>query len=191
MPENQAPGEITELLCELQAGDRQALEKLFPLVYQELRRRAHWQLSGDNPTLSTTDLVHETYLKLLESSAAVGVNRRHFFNVAARAMRQIVVDSARRRTAAKRGGGQKPITLDEARLGIAEQAADLLALDRALEDLEALDERLARVVELRFFAGLSVEEVAEVLGVTDRTVKRDWRKARTFLYQQIADGVAP
>jgi RNA polymerase sigma factor (TIGR02999 family) len=188
MAELEGRGEITRLLGALRAGDPTALDRLVPLVYDELKRRAHWQLVGGDSSLSTTALVHETYLKLLDASAVVAENRAHFYHVAAKAMRQIVVDYARKRLAAKRGGGARPLCLDEARLGVVEQAEEVVALHAALDRLEGLDPRLAEVVELRFFGGLSVEEVAEALAVTPRTVKRDWRKARTFLYQEMRGG---
>jgi RNA polymerase sigma factor (TIGR02999 family) len=141
-------------------------------------------------TLSTTALVHEAYLKLTASSHQTYQDRVHFFAVASRAMRQILVDYARRMSAVKRDGG-RAVTFDPDLLGDPGRAEELLALDEALEQLEALDERLARTVEMRFFGGLSVEEVADALGVSPRTVKRDWRKARAFLFQVIHAGDGP
>lgn len=184
-----APGEITGLLAALRDGDRGALDRLFPLVYAELHDRAHRQLARRRPgeTLSTTALVHEAYLKLTDSARQTYQDRSHFFAVASRAMRQILVDYARRMTAAKRGGGQA-VSLDPDQLGSPDRAEELLALDEALARLEVLDERLARNVEMRFFGGLSVEETAEALGVSPRTVKRDWRKARAFLFEAIRSG---
>lgn len=185
--------EITELLVDLRSGDRAALDRLFDLVYQDLHLRAHRQLGGRSPggTLDTTALVHETYLKLSDASQLELEDRRHFFAVAARAMRQIAVDHARRSLAQKRGGGAAMVTLDPSRLAADHEdvPTDIVALDRALGELTALDERLARTVELRFFAGLSVEETAELLGVSERTVKRDWRKARAFLYDALQGDV--
>ena len=185
-------GEITALLTALKEGDRSALDRLFPLVYAELRDRAHHQLARRRPgdTLSTTALVHEAYLKLTASAHQTYEDRVHFFAVASRAMRQILVDYARRTTAAKRGGGH-PVTLDPEAVADPGRAEELLALDEALNQLEALDERLARMVELRFFGGLSVEETADALAVSPRTVKRDWRKARAFLYQNVQEGNGP
>lgn len=186
-------GEITRLLAELRGGDRAALNRLFPLVYEELRGRARRELRRRSPgeTLNTTALVHEVYLKLADASPLALEDRRHFFALAARAMRQIVVDHARRALAQKRGGGARAVTLDAPELGVQPvQPAELLALDRALSELGELDERLARTVELRFFAGLSVEETAEAMDVSPRTVKRDWRKARAFLHHAIAGGAA-
>jgi RNA polymerase sigma factor (TIGR02999 family) len=178
-------GDISQLLAAYRSGDRDALDRLFPLVYQELRQRAHGQLSRHRPgeTLSTTALVHEAYLKLTDSSHQTYQDRVHFFAVASRAMRQILVDYARRSMAAKRGG--QAVSLDPDQLGDPGRAEELVALDEALARLEQLDERLARTVEMRFFGGLSVEETAEALGVSPRTVKRDWRKGRAVLYQDI------
>jgi RNA polymerase sigma factor (TIGR02999 family) len=178
-------GDITALLTALREGDRDALDRLFPLVYRELHDRAHRQLARRRPgeTLSTTALVHEAYLKLTDSAHQTYNDRVHFFAVASRAMRQILVDYARRSTAAKRGG--YPVSLDPDAIGDPGRAEDLLALDEALTQLERLDERLARIVELRFFGGLSVEETSDALAISPRTVKRDWRKARAFLYQAI------
>lgn len=179
-------GEITALLTALRDGDRGALDRLFPLVYRELHDRAHRQLARHRPgeTLSTTALVHEAYLKLTDSAHQSYQDRVHFFAVASRAMRQILVDYARRTTAAKRGGGH-PVSLDPDAIANPGRAEELLALDEALTQLEKLDGRLARIVELRFFGGLSVEETSDVLEISPRTVKRDWRKARAFLYQAI------
>ncbi|MGH7560896.1 MAG: sigma-70 family RNA polymerase sigma factor [Gemmatimonadales bacterium] len=187
-----AAGEITALLAALREGDRTALDRLFPLVYGELRERAHRQLAHRRPgdTLSTTALVHEGYLKLAGSSHQSYHDRIHFFAVASRAMRQILVDYARRATAAKRDGG-RAVSLEPDRIGDPGRSEELLALDEALDSLERLDPRLARTVELRFFGGLSVEETADVMEVSPRTVKRDWRKARAFLFDAIRGGVEP
>ena len=187
-----AEGEITGLLVALREGDREALDRLFPLIYGELRSRAHAQLARRRPgdTLSTTALVHEAYLKLTDSSQQTYQNRVHFFAVASRAMRQILVDYARRMSAAKRDSG-RAVTFDPDQLVDPERADELVALDEALGQLEILDERLARTTEMRFFAGLSVEEVADALGISPRTVKRDWRKARAFLFQAIRGGDDP
>ena len=180
-------GDITGLLAAFRDGDRGALDRLFPIVYKELRERAHRQLAGrrSGDTLSTTALVHEAYLKLTGSAHQTYEDRIHFFAVASRAMRQILVDYARRHAAAKRGSGDRPLSLDPEAVPGPGRAEELLELDEALARLERLDERLGRVVELRFFGGLSVEEVGDAMGVSPRTVKRDWRKARAFLYQTI------
>jgi RNA polymerase sigma factor (TIGR02999 family) len=185
--------EITALLVAMREGDAVARDRLFRLVYQELHARAHRQLSRSRPgdTLSTTALVHETYLKLVGSAHQTYLDRTHFLAVAARAMRQILVDYARRRVAEKRGGGAKSTTLEPEQMARPERAQDLLDLDDAMARLAELDDRLARTVELRFFGGLSVEETAEAMNVSPRTVKRDWRKARAFLYQSIQQDLAP
>ena len=189
----QKPGPVTQLLADARGGDRGAMDRLFSLVYDELRVHAHrrrlFQGGGDE-MLNTTALVHEAYLKMTEPASLSYQDRGHFFAVAARAMRQILVDAARRRKALKRGGGAAVEVLDEARVGVDDHAADVLALDLALTQLATLDERLSKLVELRFFAGLSVEETAEVLELSPRTVKRDWRKARALLYDALQHGVA-
>lgn len=165
------------------------MDRLLPLVYDELRRLAQRQLNRRRAgeTLNTTALVHETYLKLVDQSRAGWRDRVHFLAVAAVAMRHILVDYARRRVAKKRGGNARHFQLDEARLGVETRVIEILALDEALTSLAALDERLSRVVEMRFFGGLSVDEIAAVLEVTDRTVKRDWRKAKALLYSALGD----
>jgi len=184
------------------AGAREAaLERLMPLVYGELRKIAHRRLAAERAghTLSTTALVHEAYLKLADQTRVEWADRAHFFAVAARAMRSIVIDYARRHRALRRGGGLRPVSLDAVsdadaadagasggvEIAVAERADELVALDEALGRLAALDERLARVVECRFFAGLTEAETAEVVGVTPRTVARDWVKAKTWLYQEL------
>jgi RNA polymerase sigma factor (TIGR02999 family) len=185
--------DITGLLAAFREGDREALDRLLPLVYGELRERAHRQLSARRPgdTLSTTALVHEAYLKLAGNTHQSYQDRIHFFAVASRAMRQIILDYARRQSAAKRGSGRGPVTLDPEVTPEAVRAEELVELEEALTRLEHLDERLGRVVELRFFGGLSVEEVGEVMGVSARTIKRDWRKARAFLYHAIREEEVP
>jgi len=181
--------DITGLLVAWRAGDRAAFDRLFPLVYDELRRVAHRQLGRERPdhTLGTTALVHEAYLKLVDQTRAQLTDRAHFFAVAARAMRRILVDYARRHRAAKRGGAQAPVSLDDTML-LADQRADtLVALDEALTRLAEVEERLSRVVECRFFGGLTEEETAETLAVTARTVRRDWVKAKGWLYQAMRE----
>lgn len=184
----QAPEGITALLRAAEGGDRGALDHLFGLVYVELRKLARRQLHGGPPqnTLSTTALVHEAYLKLSADARWSTRDRSHFFALAARAMRHILIDHARRRTRHKRGGSVAPLSLDSTEVPVYDRGDELLALDQALERLAALDPELARLVEWRFFAGLSVEEVAGILEISDRTVKRQWRAARAFLYQQLA-----
>lgn len=182
------PEEVTGLLRAAEAGDRAALDRVFSVLYGELRAIAHRQLRGApaEKTLSTTALVHETYLKLSHGAGWTARDRSHFFSLAARAMRMILVDQARSRTRARRGGGRRPLDLDAVDVPVEERAADLVALDEALGKLGALDEELAQIVEWRFFAGLSVEEIAEMSGRSARTVKRHWQAARAFLYQELA-----
>lgn len=181
--------QITGLLAGLRAGDAHSFDRLLPLVYDDLRRRAHAQLARRRPgdTLSTTALVHEAFLKLSASSHQNYNDRIHFFAVASRAMRQILVDYARASAAAKRGGGAQAVSLDVERVADVDRADELVALDEALVKLEAIDPRLARVVELRFFGGLSVEEAGEAMGISPRTVKREWRKARALLFEMMRD----
>lgn len=184
-------GEVTELLAAARQGDRGALDRLISLVYEELRAVARRQLRHWSPgqTINTTVLVHEAYLRMVERTGAVWHDRQHFLSIAGMAMRHILVDAARRRAACKRGGADLRITFDETRLGergVEMDAVDILALDEALTSLAALDERLSRLVELRFFAGLTEEETAEALGTSDRTLRRDWRKARAFLFRELS-----
>ena len=181
-------GDITQLLISLRDGRRAAVDALLPLVYEELKRIARARLGWreGSQTLDTTALVHETYLKLFDQTRVTLNDRRHFFAVSAMAMRQILVDRARRRAAAKRGGARQRVNLDDANLAVEDAAETVLAIDQALRRLSQVDERLTRVVELRFFAGFSVEQTADVVGVDARTVKRDWRKARAFLYDALA-----
>jgi RNA polymerase sigma-70 factor, ECF subfamily len=177
---------FTDLLLQIRSGDGDAMTRLFPLVYEELRRLAHWQLQGEREdhTLNTGALVHETYLKLVDQPRVHWQDRGHFLRVAAWAMRRILVDYARRHRALRRGGGLKPIALEE-EAAVAERSDTLLALDEALERLASQNERLSRVVECRYFAGLTEEETAEALGVTPRTVQRDWAKARGWLLREL------
>jgi RNA polymerase sigma factor (TIGR02999 family) len=186
-------GEITRLLREWRDGDHDAFERIFPIAYRELHERAHRQLARARPgdTLSTTALVHEAYLKLADSEKLTVQDRAHFFAVAARAMRQIIVDHARRAAAQKRPEKAVDVLADPAALAMPTRAAELVVLDEALSQLSQLNERLSRVVELRFFAGLSVEETAELLESSPRTVKRDWAKARAFLYDAIRESNSP
>jgi RNA polymerase sigma factor (TIGR02999 family) len=184
------PGELTRLLRASRDGDRRAHEALVDLVYGDLRERAHRQLAGGlgGDTLSTTALVNEAYLRLLGTGSGEFQDRSHFFAVAARVMRGVIVDYARHRSAQKRGGGRAHQLLEDHEIGVDSHAAEIVGLDKALAELEGSNERLSKVIELRFFAGLSVEQTAEVLGVTSRTVKRDWRTARAFIYRSIGAG---
>ena len=178
--------QVTDLLLQMRGGDAQAMDRLFPLVYQELRRLAHHQLRRERPghTLGTTGLVHETYVRLVDQTRVEWRDRGHFLVVAAWAMRRILVDYARRNRAARRGGGSVRFTLDHD-VPAEERGEMLLALDEALERLAALDRRLSQVVEYRYFGGLTEQETADVLGVTRRTVQRDWAKARGWLYLEM------
>ncbi len=180
-------GEVTGWLIALRAGDRAALDRLFPLVYGELRQAAARLLQGERPghTLQPTALVHEAYLKLCGQTDMDLKNRAHFFGVAARAMRQILVDHARRRNAAKRGGGAEPAVLSDEHIGLDVPFDELLSLNDALDRLDRLSPRLREVVEYRFFGGLTEDEVAEVLRVTPRTARRDWAKARAWLHKEL------
>ena len=183
--------QITDLLLEIRGGNPDAMDRLFRAVYVELRRIASRQLRNERPghTLGTTGLVHETYLKLADQTRVQWQDRAHFYRVAAGAMRRILVDYARRHRAERRGGELRQVSLgDEATA--AERGDTLLALDDALERLAALNQRLSHVVECRYFGGLTEEETAEALGVTSRTVQRDWVKARGWLYLELADGAA-
>ena len=182
------PGEVTELLGALRGGRGGAFDEIFPLLYRELRARAHGQLRRCRPgdTLNTTALVNEAYVKLAEHEKGNWRDRGHFLAVASLAMRQILVDYARQRSAKKRGGEDVRVELEEGRVGgVSSRAEEILAVDQALSALSGLSERLGQIVELRYFGGLSVEETAEVMGMSDRTVKRDWRKARAFLYRRL------
>jgi RNA polymerase sigma factor (TIGR02999 family) len=187
------PGEITQRLMAVREGEEGALDQLVPLVYERLRDMAHARLRGQPPgaSLDTTSLVHEAYLRLVDQSRAEWRDRGHFFAVAATAMRQIVVDRARRRGALKRGAGVPAGLLDEAAAGSAPRAEEILAVDEALSQLGALSARLVKMVELRFFVGLSIEETAEILGLDARTVNRDWRVARALLFRALGGEAAP
>ena len=185
------PADPTTLLTEWRNGNRAALDELFPLVYDDLRRRARNCLRGQaaGHTLTTTALVHETYLKLIAVEKVRWEDRAHFMALAATAMRHVLMNYARRNRAAKRGGaGQVRVNLEEAPILTDTGADELLALDDALHRLAALNERLSRIVELRFFGGLTVEEAAASLGVAPSTVKLDWQKAKAWLYRELSEG---
>lgn len=180
--------DVTRLLHAANEGDEDALEALVSLVYDELRWLAHSQLRGEfeSRTLSTTALVNEAYLKLVNAPELPARNRRHFFAAAAQAMRHILISEARKRNATRRGSGKKPLSLESSEIYIDALSAELLSLDQALDRLEVNDARLARVVEYRFFAGLTIEETADVIDVSPITVKRDWRIARAWLFREMS-----
>ncbi len=182
-----APQEVTQLLIAWSNGDQTALDKLIPLVYAELRRLARRYMDKEpaGHTLQTTALVNEAYLRLIEQKNMKWQNRAHFFAISAQLMRRILVSMARARHADKRGGAERPASLDEALIVSEERAAELVALDDALTQLAVLDPRRSRVVELRYFGGLSVEETAEVLGVSPDTVMREWKRAKAWLYTEL------
>jgi RNA polymerase sigma factor (TIGR02999 family) len=181
--------DTTQLLHDARAGHREAHDALWARLYDELRRIARAHLGGHAAnTLSTTALVHEAYLRLIGREHLAPADRIHFLSLAARAMRFVLVERARARATAKRGGARRPVSLDgPIQVGAEDRAAELLALDEALDLLAARDERLARVVELRFFGGLAYEEVAEATGQSVPTAKRDWARARTWLYHALRD----
>lgn len=183
------PNQITELLKDWNDGDQTAIDKLMPLVYEEFHRLARQYMRREKPgnTLQTSALVNEAYLRLVEQKKIDWNSRSHFFGIAARLMRQILVDQVRRRNFAKRGGGAIRVTLDEASLVATEQSAKVMAVNEALTILEKTDPRKGRIVELRFFGGLSIEETAEVLQVSPGTVMRDWTFARAWLKNQMTN----
>lgn len=176
--------DVTHLLLAWRQGDASALDRLLPLVYEELRRLAHAQMRGESPgeeVLQTTALVHEAFLRLAPGVDIAWQDRVHFYAICARVMRRILIDRARERRALKRGGDEGPVSLTNCMGVVPARDGDLLALDEALGRLSTLQPRMGQVVELRFFAGLSVEEAAEVLGVSSKTVQRDWQVARNWL----------
>lgn len=184
------PTEVTQLLLAWRNGDEQAFDKLLPLVHDELRRLAGHYMRRERPghTLQTSALVNEVYLRLVGHGEIAWQNRAHFFGIAAQAMRQVLVDYARRRNFQKRGGQAEHVSLDEAATLAAGRAAEVVALDEALQSLARFDQRKSRVVELRYFGGLSVEETAEVLGVSVPTVMRDWNAAKLWLRREMSRG---
>jgi RNA polymerase sigma factor (TIGR02999 family) len=186
-PPRDAPGAVTRLLIAWREGNQGAPRELFSLVYDELRALARAQVrrSGGALTLGATGLVHETFFKLVDRSRIGVRDRAHFYALAAKAMRQVLADHGRRRAAAKRGGPGPREVLEEDMLPTDARTEELLALEEALSRLESLDPRLVRLVELRFFAGLSVDEAADALEVSSRTVKRDWQKARAILHREL------
>jgi RNA polymerase sigma-70 factor (ECF subfamily) len=181
------PQEVTQLLVAWSNGDKKALNQLMPVVYRELRRLAHRHIAREDAghTLQTTALVHEAYLRLVDQKKAHLQNRAHFFAIAAQMMRRILVDYARGRRYAKRGGGAREVSFDETMVVSDGRAAGVIALDEALTTLAGFDERKSKMVEMRFFGGLSIEETAEVLGVSPATVRRDWTLAKAWLQREI------
>ena len=184
--ESDSVPDVTELLNAWSQGDPGALDRLIPLVYSELRKLAHHYLRAErSATLQSTALVHEAYLRLVKQEPMDWQGRTHFFGVASRLIRQVLVDQARKRNAARRGSGDLRLVLQESVDGAPPEEVDLLRLDDALNGLARLDERQSRIVELRFFGGLSVEETAAALGISERTVKREWASAKAWLFQEL------
>jgi RNA polymerase sigma factor (TIGR02999 family) len=185
---NPAPPTINQLLIEWSEGDRAALDRLMPLVYDELRRLARSYLRRERPdhTLQATELVHEAYMRLIDQHSVSWQNRAHFFGIASQMMRRILVNHALARATAKRGGHTEKLSIDGAIVADGERHIDLVALDDALRELEATDARQCRIVELRFFGGLSIEETAEVLKLSPATVKREWSTAKLWLRRRIS-----
>jgi RNA polymerase sigma factor (TIGR02999 family) len=185
---NSTPGEITELLMAWNQGDQAAHDRLAPIVYEELRRLARGYLRRERPghTLQPTALVHEAFLRLIDQSQVNWQNRAHFFGIAARLMRQILINHAEARRAAKRGGEAERISLNDVDQFTVEQGLDLAALNEALEKLEQIDPPQSRIVELRYFSGLTIEEIAEVMGISPATVKREWSTARAWLRRELS-----
>jgi len=188
VPERRQPSDVTRLLVDWSNGDVQARDKLMSVVYDELRRMARRYMSSENPghTLQPTALVHDAYLRLVDQSLVKWQNRAHFFGVAAQVIRHVLVDHARERHALKRGGASFKVTLTEDVIAAEQVDLDLVGLDDALQRLTALDSRQGRIVELRFFGGLSIEETAAVLNVSPATVKREWIMARAWLNRELA-----
>lgn len=181
--------DVTQLLIDWSNGDKKALDKLVPIVEQELRRLAHHYMRGERPghTLQTTALVNEAFVRLANRKKVQWQNRAHFFGISAQLMRTILVDHARSHACAKRGGRAEKLELNEALVVSQQKASEVIALDEALKELEAIDPRQSRIVELRFFGGLTVEEAAEVLHVSPITIKREWSTAKAWLYRRLAE----
>lgn len=180
--------EVTQLLIEWSNGDKAALDKLIPLIHEELRRLAHHYMSRERPghTLQTTALVDEAYVRLVNRKDVHWQNRAHFFAISAQLMRSILVDHARSHAYAKRGGGARKISLDETLIVSQQRAAEVVALDDVLKELADFDPQQSRIVELRFFGGLTIEETAEVLDLSTATIKREWSTAKAWLYHELA-----
>ncbi len=177
--------QITRLLADIRSGDEEAYKLLFSQVYDQLRDMAIYQL-GKNHTLSKSELVHEVYVKLADYTEIEWKDRAHFYAVASRCMRQILVDYSRKKTAQKRGGQHQHIPLDEEQINLYEHAAHVLELDQLIDKLASFDERKSKIVEMRFFGGMGIREISEVLNVSTRTVDRDWLKARAWLLNQLS-----
>jgi RNA polymerase sigma factor (TIGR02999 family) len=186
-----SPQDVTQLLADWGKGDRSALDKLFPLVHSELRRIAQRQMSQERPghTLQATALVNEAYLKLAGQQGFDWQNRAHFFAVCAQVMRHILIDHARAHARDKRGGGVVKVSLNDALVVAEDQVSHFIALDEALRVLERLDPQKGKIVELRYFGGLSIEEAATVLNVSPRTVRREWQRAKAWLYRMMTEGI--
>jgi RNA polymerase sigma factor (TIGR02999 family) len=181
-------GNITELLAGYARGDKEVLDKLMPIVYDELRRQASRYLRREQAghTLQTTALIHEAYVRLVDQRHVQWQNRAHFFGIAAQMMRRILVDHARTKKRVKRGGSDVKVSLADATIPVKQRDLDVVALDEALNRLAEIDEQQSRVVELRFFSGLTVEETAEVMGISPATVKRDWSMAKAWLHRELS-----
>jgi RNA polymerase sigma factor (TIGR02999 family) len=188
----QGEATVTQVLRASRGGSREALDRLFSLLYDELRRVAHRQLAGQprDGTLNTSALIHEAYLRMVDQTQADWQDRAHFFAYAARTMRAIIVDYARRRQAGKRGGQATHFSLDERDLPVEAQADAIVAVDNALTRLAEVSDRLSQIVECRFFGGLSIDETAAALSLSDRTVRRDWTKAKAWLYGELQEETA-
>jgi RNA polymerase sigma factor (TIGR02999 family) len=191
MGEPQA-AEITQILQDWNGGNADAKERLLPFVYDELRRQARFLMSSErsNHTLQPTALVHEAFMRISEQSGIDWQNRGHFYGIASRLMRQILVDHARTHGAAKRGSNTIHFSIDDVQISVEERAHSILCLDEVLERLEKFDEQQAKVVEMRFFGGMSTSEIAETLDISERTVIRDWQTARLWLYRELNQGIS-
>ena len=184
--------EVTQILHDWSGGDRQAPERLMPLVYDEMRRVARSFLARERGghTLQPTALVNEAYLRLVDQRSVSWQNRAHFYGIAASMMRRVLIDHARAHATEKRGGGAVHLSFDDVQVPLEERAASFVAMDEALEKLSQMDERKGRIVEMRFFGGLTDEEIAEVLGVSTRTVLRDWKTARLWLFRELSQNLS-
>lgn len=187
MPENKEGSEITRLLQKVQNGSEQAYNELFPLIYEELKNLAFRNLlrEKDDITISKTELVHEVYIKMINQEKVEFESRNHFMAIASRCMRQILIDHARKRKAEKRGGDKDEVTYVDELIKAEEQADKLVDIDKKIRELSELNERLAKIVEMRFFGEMTVRAIADVLDLSERTVKRDWAKARGWLYKEL------